>query len=158
MSRKLKPLETEIEIYTDGACSPNPGTGGWGVVLISRKHEYRKELSGAEGNTTNNRMELTAAIKGLEALKYPCRVALHTDSSYLRNAFEQQWLNNWQRKNWRTSNGTQVLNRDLWERLLELSEIHHVKWHWVRGHSGHPENIRCDKLAVVARKKLAKGS
>lgn len=158
MSRKQKPPLSEVEIYTDGACSPNPGMGGWGVVLISRKHEHRRELSGAQADTTNNRMEMTAAIKGLEALKHACRVSLHTDSSYLRNAFEQHWLQNWQRKNWRTSNGTPVLNRDLWERLLELSKIHQVTWHWVRGHSGHPENTRCDTLAVAARKKQAQDS
>lgn len=144
-----------VEIYTDGACSPNPGFGGWSAVLISEKHGKRREISGAEPSTTNNRMELTAAVKALESLKQPCIVALYTDSSYLRNAFEQHWLQNWQGKNWHTSRGKPVLNQDLWERLLRLDALHHISWHWIRGHSGHPENTRCDELAVAARKELA---
>ena len=144
-----------VVIYTDGACSPNPGTGGWGAVLISQKHQQRKELSGAEADTTNNRMELTAAVEALSALKQPCRVELYTDSSYLRNAFEQKWLQNWQLKNWRTSGGKAVLNRDLWEKLLKLDQLHQVSWHWVKAHAGDPENERADALAVAARKELA---
>ena len=116
-----------VVIYTDGACSPNPGTGGWGAVLISQKHQQRKELSGAEAETTNNRLELTAAGEALSALKQPCRVELYTDSSYLRNAFEQKWLQNWQLKNWRTSGGKAVLNRDLWEKLLRLDQLHKIR-------------------------------
>ena len=144
-----------VDIYTDGACSPNPGYGGWGAVLISEKHGKRREISGAESLTTNNRMELTAADKALELLRQPCNVALYTDSSYLRNAFKQHWLKNWQEKNWRTSSGKPVLNKDLWEQLIRLDSIHHIRWHWVRGHSGHPENTRCDELAVAARKEIA---
>ena len=143
-----------VVIYTDGACSPNPGTGGWGAVLISQKHQQRKELSGAEADTTNNRMELTAAVEALSALKQPCRVELYTDSSYLRNAFEQKWLQNWQLKNWRTSGGKTVLNRDLWEKLLRLDQLHRVNWRWVKAHAGDPENERADALAVAARKEL----
>ena len=143
-----------VVIYTDGACSPNPGTGGWGAVLISQKHQQRKELSGAEADTTNNRMELTAAVEALSALKQPCRVELYTDSSYLRNAFEQKWLQNWQLKNWRTSGGKAVLNRDLWEKLLRLDQLHQGSWNWVKAHAGDPENERADALAVAARKEL----
>ena len=144
-----------VVIYTDGACSPNPGTGGWGAVLISQKHQQRKELYGAEADTTNNRMELTAAVQALSALKQPCRVELYTDSSYLRNAFEQKWLQNWQLKNWRTSGRKAVLNRDLWEKLLRLDQLHQVSLHWVKAHAGDPENERADALAVAARKELA---
>ena len=143
-----------VDIYTDGACSPNPGRGGWGALLISRSHAKRLEISGSESETTNNRMELTAAIEALKALKQPCEVALYTDSNYLRNAFEENWLESWQKKNWQTSSGKKVLNRDLWEKLLKLSGLHDIKWHWVRGHEGHPENERADELAVEARKRL----
>ena len=144
-----------VVIYTDGACSPNPGTGGWGAVLISQKHQQRKELSGAEADTTNNRMELTAAVEALSALKQPCRVELYTDSSYLRNAFEKKWLQNWHLKNWRTSGGKTVLTRDLWEKLLRLDQLLQVSWHWVKAHAGDTENERADALAVAARKELA---
>ena len=143
-----------VDIYTDGACSPNPGVGGWGALLISRSHSKRLEISGSESETTNNRMELTAAIEALKALKQPCEVALYTDSIYLRNAFEESWLESWQKKNWKTSSGKKVLNRDLWEKLLKLSGLHNIKWHWVKGHEGHPENERADELAVEARKRL----
>ena len=143
-----------VDIYTDGACSPNPGRGGWGALLISRKYSKRLEISGSESETTNNRMELTAAIEALKALKQPCEVALYTDSKYLRNAFEENWLEGWQKKNWKTSSGKKVLNRDLWEKLFKLNGLHDIKWHWVRGHEGHPENERADKLAVEARKCL----
>lgn len=147
-----KPL---IEIYTDGACSPNPGNGGWGTVLISKEHDHRRELSGYEANSTNNRMEMMAAIKALEALKKKCQVNLYTDSSYLKNAFEKKWLQNWQSKGWKTKAGKPVANQDLWLLLVELTKIHDVSWHWIRGHSGHPENECCDELAVQARLKLA---
>ena len=143
-----------VDIYTDGACSPNPGRGGWGALLISRTHAKCLEISGSESETTNNRMELTAAIEALKALKQSCEVALYTDSNYLCNAFEENWLESWQKKNWKTSSGKKVLNRDLWEKLLKLSGLHDIKWHWVRGHEGHPENERADELAVEARKHL----
>lgn len=147
-------MKPHVEIYTDGACSPNPGTGGWGAVLISREHDHRRELSGAEADSTNNRMELNAAIRALEALKQPCRVDLYTDSTYLKNAFEQGWLANWQRKRWKTKGGKSVANQDLWKALLKLDCHHEVKWRWVKGHAGHPENDRADELAVAARMQL----
>ncbi|HIL88637.1 MAG TPA: ribonuclease HI [Deltaproteobacteria bacterium] len=147
-------MKPHVEIYTDGACSPNPGTGGWGAVLISREHDHRRELSGAEADSTNNRMELNAAIRALEALKQPCRVDLYTDSTYLKNAFEQGWLANWQRKRWKTKGGKSVANQDLWKALLTLDRRHEVKWRWVKGHAGHPENDRADELAVAARMQL----
>ncbi len=150
--------KTKVDIYTDGACSPNPGVGGWGAILISSKHKIRTEISGAEGDSTNNRMEMTAAIKALEALKRPCVVDLYTDSSYLKNAFEQKWINNWENKGWRTKGGAPVANKDLWLRLLEVSQNHEVTWYWVKGHSGHLENERCDELAVKARKEWSKSA
>ena len=134
----------EIEIYTDGACSGNPGPGGWGVILISNSH--RKELSGGEAKTTNNRMEMTAAIKALEALKQPCRVRLHTDSVYLKDGITR-WIHNWKQNGWRTANRKPVKNADLWTRIDELVEHHEIGWHWIKGHSGHPENERADALA-----------
>lgn len=150
----MKPV---VKIYTDGACSPNPGVGGWGVVLISPQHNnYRRELSGAEANSTNNRMELMAAIKGLEALKYSCTVDLYTDSTYVRNAFEKNWLDKWQKTGWKTSTKQPVANQDLWETLLNLAQHHEITWYWVKGHSNNEENNRCDELAVQARKKIRK--
>jgi ribonuclease HI len=133
-----------IEIFTDGACSGNPGPGGWGVLL--RYGETEKELCGGEPLTTNNRMELTAAIRALEALKRPCEVHLHTDSMYVRNGITQ-WIGGWQRNGWRTAAKKPVKNDDLWRRLAELAGGHDVHWHWVRGHAGHPENERADALA-----------
>lgn len=147
-------MKPQIEIYTDGACSPNPGTGGWGAVLISHAHDHRRELSGSEFDSTNNRMELTAAIHALEALKQSCRVDLYTDSTYLKNAFEQGWLANWQHKHWKTKGGKPVANQDLWQALLKLDRQHEVKWRWVKGHAGHPQNDRADELAVAARIQL----
>jgi ribonuclease HI len=141
------PMEKLIEIYTDGACSGNPGPGGWGTLLRWDGHE--KELSGFEPETTNNRMELTAVIEGLAALKRPCRVRLTTDSEYVKKGMTE-WIDGWVRRGWKNSQKKDVANRDLWERLLELSARHHVEWCWVRGHAGHPENERCDELARAA--------
>lgn len=136
-----------VEIWTDGACKGNPGPGGWGAVLRYRGHE--RHLKGAEEHTTNNRMELMAAIRALEALKRPCRVELTTDSQYLRQGITG-WLENWRRRGWRTAQGSAVKNRDLWERLDEAVRRHDVHWHWVRGHTGHPENELADRLANEA--------
>lgn len=144
-------MRPHVIIYTDGGASPNPGLGGWAAILHSPEYNKTRELYGAEPATTNNRMELTAAIKALEALKRPCDVDLHTDSSYLQNAFVKHWLTSWKRKGWRTSTGSDVLNRDLWERLLELTKIHNVKWHWVKGHAFDERNNRCDALVQKAR-------
>ena len=135
-----------VEIFTDGACSGNPGPGGWGVVL--RFGSYEKELSGGEKSTTNNRMELTAAIKGLEALKEPCCVTLTTDSKYVADGIQKGWAKSWQQNGWRKADKKPALNPDLWERLLELCDTHKVTINWVKGHAGHPENERCDRLAV----------
>lgn len=141
-----------IELFTDGACSGNPGPGGWGVVLRYNGHE--KELSGGEKNTTNNRMELTAAIKGLSALKEPCKVRLVTDSKYLADGITKGWAKSWRENNWRKADKKKALNPDLWEELLNLIETHDVTIDWVKGHAGHPENERCDKLAVEFYKNL----
>lgn len=135
-----------VEIFTDGACSGNPGPGGWGVVL--RFGNKEKELSGGEKNTTNNRMELTAAIKGLEALKEPCAVTLTTDSKYVADGIDKGWAKSWQQNGWRKADKKPALNPDLWEKLLRLCDIHEVTINWVKGHAGHPENERCDRLAV----------
>lgn len=146
-----------VDIHTDGACSPNPGVGGWAAILTAPgKGAKTREISGGERRTTNNRMELTAAIRALEALKRPCVVNLCTDSQYLRNAFTQGWLDKWQRNGWKTASKKPVENQDLWLRLLELTAIHTVKWLWVRGHADDPLNERCDQLAVAAREKVAR--
>jgi ribonuclease HI len=134
----------QVVIYTDGACSGNPGPGGWGAILIYGDTE--RDLSGGELATTNNRMEMTAAIEALAALKKPCRVELHTDSQYLRQGITQ-WLPNWKRRGWRTAAGEPVKNEDLWRRLDEARARHDVTWKWVRGHAGHPLNERADALA-----------
>lgn len=147
-------MSTRIEIFCDGACSGNPGPGGYGAIL--RAGSNIKELSGAELETTNNRMELTAAITALEALTRPCSVVLTTDSQYLVKGMKE-WLGGWIRKGWVNSRKDPVLNRDLWERLHVLSQHHSIDWQWVKGHSGHPENERCDELARVAIKQLLKG-
>lgn len=141
-----------VEIFTDGACSGNPGPGGWGVVL--RFNNIEKELSGGEKNTTNNRMELTAAIMGLKALKEPCEVRLVTDSKYVADGITKGWAQSWRQNNWRKADKKPALNPDLWEELLNLLEVHTVNIDWVKGHAGHPENERCDKLAVEYYKKL----
>lgn len=135
-----------VELYTDGACSGNPGPGGYGAIL--RYCGAEKEISGGEKNTTNNRMELTAVIEGLKALKEPCIVKITTDSKYFSDALCKGWLNSWQKNNWRKSDRKEVLNVDLWKELLSLMEIHTLEINWVKGHAGHPENERCDKLAV----------
>ena len=138
----------QVTIYTDGACSGNPGPGGWGAVLMF--NGFRKEMSGYEPHTTNNRMEMTAAIEALSALKEPCAVSLHSDSSYLVNAFEQHWLDNWRRRNWIKSDKKPVENVDLWQRLLELTGGHAVTLIKVKGHADNVENNRCDELATLA--------
>lgn len=140
-----------VKIYTDGACKGNPGPGGWGALLQYNNTE--KILSGAEEYTTNNRMELTAAIKGLEALKRPCAVDLYTDSQYLRQGMTE-WLVAWKAKGWKTASKGLVKNADLWQELDALAQVHDIKWHWVRGHSGHPENERADLLANQAIEEL----
>lgn len=140
----------EVEIYTDGACSGNPGPGGWGAVLLYQGR--RKELSGAEKETTNQRMELKAAIEALSSLKYPCRVKLYSDSAYLVNAFRQNWFRNWEKNGWVTTKKTPVENRDLWQKLLALSRIHQIEWIKVKGHADTVENNRCDELARSAIK------
>lgn len=135
-----------VEIFTDGACKGNPGPGGWGAIL--RCNGKEKELSGYEANTTNNRMEIMAVLKALEALKKPCNVTLCSDSQYVCNAIEKGWAKKWQKNNWMRNKKEPALNVDLWERLLQLLEAHNIKVVWIRGHAGHPENERCDKLAV----------
>lgn len=138
----------EVQIYTDGACRGNPGPGGWGAILVCGEH--KKELSGGEPSTTNNRMELLAAIYALEQLKYPCGVTLTTDSKYLCDAITKGWATQWKRNGWRRSNKEPAANPDLWERLLSLLSIHKVEFVWVKGHNGHPFNERCDEMATQA--------
>lgn len=134
----------KVTLYTDGACKGNPGSGGWGVFLKYGEHE--KELCGGETDTTNNRMELTAAIRGLEALKRPCQVDLYTDSQYVRKGITE-WINGWKKNGWKTASKQPVKNDDLWRSLDELTKKHAVKWHWVKGHAGDPGNERADQLA-----------
>jgi len=136
-----------VRIYTDGACRENPGPGGWGALLRFGHHE--KELSGSEKDTTNNRMELTAAVKSLEALKQPCRVDFYTDSQYMRRGITE-WIRKWKAKGWRTTQKKPVKNQDLWRALEKAAEQHEIDWHWVRGHTGHRENERVDRLARKA--------
>ena len=136
----------KVDIFTDGACSGNPGPGGWGAIL--RYGDNEKEISGGEKDTTNNRMEMTAVKEALRLLKYPCEVTLHTDSQYICNAINKHWVDNWQKNGWKTSQRQPVANRELWEDILRLWDIHRVTFVWVRGHNGHPENERCDRLAV----------
>jgi len=152
MKNDSKPF---VEIFTDGACSGNPGVGGYGVIL--RCGDREKELTGCDPETTNNRMELTAVITALEALKKPCRVKVMTDSNYVVQGITT-WIHAWIRNNWKNSQKQKVLNRDLWERLFQLSRSHEIQWEWIRGHSNHAENERCDSLArdsVVKCKKRA---
>jgi ribonuclease HI len=141
-----------VEIFSDGACSGNPGPGGFGAILRYNGHE--REISGAEAQTTNNRMELTGAIEALKRLTRPCRVVITTDSQYLVKGMTE-WIAGWQRKGWMNSKKEPVLNRDLWEELLSLAKLHKIEWRWVRGHAGHVENERCDCLAREAIAKMA---
>ena len=141
-----------VTLYTDGACSGNPGPGGWGAILEYEGH--RKELSGGEENTTNNRMELTAVIRGLEALKESCVVELYSDSKYVIDALEKGWAWGWKKKGWVKSDKKPALNPDLWEQLLALTQRHEMHYHWVKGHADNPMNNRCDELAVMEWKKL----
>ena len=147
-----------VIIYTDGGCSPNPGLGGWGAILISPEHKRSKEISGFEHDSTNNRMELTAAIKALEALKFPCSIELHTDSQYLQKAFCNKWIENWQKNNWKTKKKTDVANRDLWEILVQLSKTHSITWNWVKGHADNKYNNRCDELVLQARSRAKRAA
>ena len=142
----------KVELYTDGACSGNPGAGGWGAIL--KYGDREKELSGGERETTNNRMELTAAIEGLSALKEPCEVTLYSDSKYLVDGIDKGWAAGWKSRGWKKSDGKMALNIDLWDTLLSLFEKHKVTLVWVKGHAGHPYNERCDALAVSFYKNL----
>jgi ribonuclease HI len=144
MTASAKPI---VEIYADGACSGNPGPGGYGAIL--RSGHRNKELSGVEALTTNNRMELMAVITALEALRRPCRVRVVTDSKYIVQGMTE-WIHSWRRNNWRNSQKKEVMNRDLWERLLKAAADHEIEWEWVKGHDGHIENERCDELARQA--------
>lgn len=147
-----------VHIYSDGSCSPNPGVGGWAAVLISPAHDHhRREISGAEAESTNNRMELTAAIRALRELKKPCKVTLHTDSRYLMDAFEKGWIARWQKNGWKTADRKPVLNADLWRELIGLAAQHQIAWVWVKGHADNEENNRCDELANAAREALRAG-
>jgi ribonuclease HI len=140
-----------VEIWTDGGCKPNPGPGGWAAVL--RFRDTIREMSGAEMETTNNRMELTAAAAALEAMKRPCKIIIHTDSEYLKNGITR-WHTGWVRKNWRNAAGDPVKNMDLWRRVLDAAKPHAIEWRWVRGHSGDAMNERADRLATAARERL----
>ena len=142
----------QVTLYTDGACSGNPGPGGWGAVLLYGDH--RKELSGGERETTNNRMELTAVIEGLRALKVPCRVEIYSDSAYTVNAFTEGWVRGWVKSGWKKADKSPALNPDLWGALLEESAKHTIHYHWLKGHAGHPENERCDQMAVEESRKF----
>jgi ribonuclease HI len=147
--------ESLVEIWTDGGCKPNPGPGGWGAILRFKGTE--RELSGGDADTTNNRMELTAAAEALTALTRPCKVRLHTDSEYLKNGITR-WHAGWVRKNWRNAAGDPVKNMDLWRRILDAAKPHEIEWVWVRGHSGDVMNERADVLATQAREKLERSA
>ena len=141
-----------VTLYTDGACSGNPGPGGWGAILEYMGH--KREMSGGERDTTNNRMELTAVIRGLSALKEPCIVELYSDSKYVIDGLQKGWAKSWRAKNWIKSDKKPAFNPDLWEVLLELTEKHQIHYHWVKGHADNPMNNRCDEMAVEEWKKL----
>ena len=141
-----------IQIFTDGACSGNPGPGGWGAILRYKAHE--KELSGGEAETTNNRMELMALIVALEQLKEPCEIDLCSDSQYVINGLQKGWAKGWRARGWKKADKSPALNSDLWARLLDLSEAHTIHYNWIKGHAGHPENERCDRLAVEQSKRF----
>lgn len=142
----------EVIIYTDGACSGNPGPGGWGAILMFK--DIKKEISGAQNNTTNNIMELTAVIEALKLLKHPCKVQLYSDSAYVVNAFLQKWVDNWQKNNWKTADKRDVKNKELWQELISLTTTHQVKFIKVKGHADNEFNNRCDELARQAIQKL----
>jgi ribonuclease HI len=155
MNAKAPSSKKIVEIFTDGACSGNPGPGGWGAVL--RYGEVEKEMNGGEPATTNNRMELMAAIKAIEAVKRPCEIHLHTDSEYLRQGITT-WIHSWKARGWRTADKKPVKNVDLWQRLEAAIETHDVHWHWVKGHAGHIENERADELARLAIRQMRDAS
>ena len=142
----------EVDIFTDGACSGNPGPGGWGAIL--KYNSYEKEISGASPDTTNNKMELTAVIEALKLLKEPCIVNLYSDSKYVCDGLSLNWARSWKKNGWKKKDGKSALNIDLWDELLKLENIHKLNINWVKGHDGHPENERCDTLATMAIKKL----
>lgn len=144
--------DTTVKIYTDGACSGNPGPGGWGAVLLYGEHE--KQISGGERETTNNRMELTAVIEALSLLKRPCKVTLTTDSKYVADSVTKGWVYGWKKRGWKKSDGKPAINVDLWERLLPLLQTHEVEFVWIKGHAGHHYNEICDKLAVAESQKF----
>ncbi len=147
-------MSVEVTIYTDGACKGNPGPGGWGALMLAGT--VQKELCGGESSTTNNRMELTAVIEALGALKRPCRIALYTDSKYVMDGLNQ-WLPNWKKRGWKTADKKPVKNQDLWQALDAAVERHEIEWHWVKGHAGHPGNERADQLANAGIATLAGG-
>lgn len=146
---------SEVTIYTDGACSGNPGPGGWAAILMAGG--AKKELSGGERDTTNNRMELMAVIEGLKALKRPCKVDIYSDSAYVVNAFEQNWIGKWVKNGWKNSAKAEVANSDLWKELINLTSMHNVTFHKVKGHADNEFNNRCDELAVREWKKISEG-
>ena len=149
----VRPGSPRVILYVDGACSGNPGPGGWAVILKHLGTGRTREISGGEKQTTNNRMELMAVISGLEAITKPSKVMVVTDSQYVVKGMSE-WIGNWIAKNWRTANKKPVKNVELWQRLLELANKHQVRWEWIEGHAGHPENERCDKMAVAAAANL----
>lgn len=146
--------EKIVQIYTDGACSGNPGPGGWGAVLIYGEHQ--KEISGGAAETTNNRMELTAVIEALSLLKRPCKIVLTTDSKYVVDSVTKGWVYGWKKRGWKKGDGKPALNPELWQKLLPLLEMHDVEFVWVKGHAGHEYNELCDKMAVAESKKFKK--
>lgn len=146
---------SEVTIYTDGACSGNPGPGGWAAILMAGG--AKKEMSGGERDTTNNRMELMAVIEGLKALKRPCKVNIYSDSAYVVNAFEQNWIGKWVKNGWKNSAKAEVANSDLWKELINLTSMHNVTFHKVKGHADNEFNNRCDELAVREWKKISEG-
>lgn len=145
-----------VHLFTDGACSGNPGPGGWAYILRHPATGKQRELAGAERETTNNRMELIAVIRGLEALKEPAEVDIYSDSQYVLKGLKE-WMDSWKKRGWRTADKKPVKNRELWEELDALKSRHTLRFHWIRGHSEHPENERCDQLAVAAREALVRG-
>ncbi|MBI3830251.1 MAG: ribonuclease HI [Planctomycetes bacterium] len=156
MAEELK-IRAQVTLFTDGGCKPNPGPGGWGAILRCAEKSLEKELSGYEPATTNNRMELIAVTRALQELKAPCDVTIVTDSEYIANAFKQGWLAKWKRNGWKTASKEPVKNQDLWVALDGLISQHQVRWEWIRGHTGHPENERCDELATLARERAGRG-